>query len=768
VALHSRGNHQTATEVFFDPTGRRWRRTKRWAAVFVVSVVVLFGVSWVQIQASPALPDTPALSPLPELEGIDSPPFVGAGPLVRLVRIEHGSDGTVAVDPLSGGPVATLSASDVAVVGSSRYALYRYGLDQGVHKTILLTFDDGPDPHWTPAILDLLSQHGVPATFFVVGSAVVRHPDIVNRQLREGHAVGNHTTTHPEVTVPVVAQEAATADRILTATTRVRTDLFRLPYYGDDPSKYNTEGQPILEAQRLGYLVSIHDFDSSDWKYGDPATRPTSPVPLPSASQDNITLLVHDGGGNRAATLEYLRRLIPWAQAHGYTFHSLPQVSSEVRARTRNKAPSLGDRETLWAYQFRWFVADDLLNLLFWFAVISVVLGGLLNVLLAVARAVIGGRRSGPRNRAPPVTAVVPAYNEQAVIAQCLTALCRSRYPNLVEIIVVDDGSTDDTAGVVAAMAARDRRIRLIRQPNRGKATALNRAFVEATTTVVVTLDADTVFTPDTVSRLARGFATDPRGRLGAVAGNVKVGNLGNLLTRWQALEYIMQIGVDRCAQELLRAIVVVPGACAAWRRSAVIRCRGFSPATAAEDCDLALQLQQHGYRVAQNLQAVAFTEAPETFRQLSRQRFRWTYGNAQALWKHRAMILNPRYGWLGLFSLPSAALSIVMPIVFLPFVYAMAAVTLNQDNGRLLLVYAAIFLAVQLIQAAAGVALTGERPVHLLIVPIYRLIGEPLRAYLLYKCAVMALRGTRTGWHKATRRGTVPASAPAAAEVRS
>jgi hypothetical protein len=123
VAVHSRGNHQTHTEVFFDPTGRRWRRTKRWAAVFLVSVAVLFGVSWVQIQASPALPDTPALPPLPELEGIDSPPFVGAGPLVRLVRVEQRSDGTVAVDPLTGGPVAALSGPDVAVVGSSQYAL---------------------------------------------------------------------------------------------------------------------------------------------------------------------------------------------------------------------------------------------------------------------------------------------------------------------------------------------------------------------------------------------------------------------------------------------------------------------------------------------------------------------------------------------------------------------------------------------------------------------------------------------------------------------
>jgi biofilm PGA synthesis N-glycosyltransferase PgaC len=129
-------------------------------------------------------------------------------------------------------------------------------------------------------------------------------------------------------------------------------------------------------------------------------------------------------------------------------------------------------------------------------------------------------------------------------------------------------------------------------------------------------------------------------------------------------------------------------------------------------------------------------------------------------------MIFNPRYGWLGLFSLPSAVLSIVMPIVFLPFVYAMAAVTLNQRNGRLLVVYAAIFFGVQVLQAFAGVVLTRERLIHLPVVAIYRLIGEPLRAYLLYRSVVVALRGTRSGWHKATRRGTVAASTPATAEV--
>jgi biofilm PGA synthesis N-glycosyltransferase PgaC len=740
---------------------------QRWTLAILAALAASIAISWGPIHAPPAMAgESPP--PLPNLDGLDSPPMIGTGPLVRLVRIEDQGGGTHALDPLSGDTVAALSPAQRRAVGRSQYAIYRYGYGEGVHKTISLTFDDGPDPLWTPRILELLSQHGVSATFFVVGSAAVRHPDLVNREVREGHALGNHTMTHPEVTVSTVKPEIVTTDRILTATAGVRTDLFRLPYDGDGPSRH-AEGAPILEAQRLGYQVSLHDFDPNDWKYGDANIRPATPVPLPPTTMDNITILLHDGGGNRAETLAYLKRLIPWARQHGYTFHSLPQVSEAVAAHTSVQAPNLWDRETLWWYQLRWLVPNALLRLLFWFAVISVVVGGMVNVMLAAGRAIRNRHEyiDGPaEERAPPVTVVVAAFNEAAVIAQCLTALCRSRYRRLVEIIVIDDGSTDDTAKIVAAMAARDQRIRLIRQPNRGKPAALNRAFVEAWSDIVVTLDADTLFTPYTIERLVRGFARDPDGRLGAVAGNVKVGNLRNTVTRWQALDYIMQIGVDRSAQDALHAIVVVPGACAAWRRAAVQRAGGYSSATHAEDCDLALQLQDLGYRVTQSDRAEAYTEAPESFRQLSRQRFRWTFGNAQALWKHRSMILKPRYGWLGMFSLPSSVLSIVMPLVFLPFVYAMAAVTIIQRDASLLLTYAIVFLSVQLMQAVAGVALTRERPVHLLIVPIYRLIAEPLRAYLLYKSALTVLRGTRSRWHKVTRSGTVAAREPARVEA--
>ena len=196
-----------------------------------------------------------------------------------------------------------------------------------------------------------------------------------------------------------------------------------------------------------------------------------------------------------------------------------------------------------------------------------------------------------------------------------------------------------------------------------------------------------------------------------------------------------MQIGVDRSAQDALHAIVVVPGACAAWRRAAGCGRQLLRHAGRGLQ-DLALQLQDIGYRVAQSERAEAYTEAPESFRQLSQcQRFRWTFGNSQALWKHRSMILNPRYGWLGMFSLPSAVLSIVTPLVFLPFVYSMVAVTIVQRDADLLVTYAAVFLSVQLVQAVAGVALTRERPAGVTTgAEIYRLIAEPLRAYLLYK----------------------------------
>ncbi|HEX6498421.1 MAG TPA: glycosyltransferase [Micromonosporaceae bacterium] len=748
--------------MFFDPTGRRWRRIKWGGALVAVFAIAAVAISWGPVHRAPTLGAHGRAAPAVNLGNFDSrPPVIGTGPLVRLVRLDHRPDTVVAVDVVSGQDLGAITPDDADTAGDSPYAVQRYGYSSTAHKTISLTFDDGPDPVWTPKILDVLGRNKVPSTFFVIGKEAVKFPDIVRREAREGHTVGDHTMTHPDLKPDQAGQEIVPTDRIEHTLTGVQTNLFRLPYDGNTTGANDGGARTLVEAERLHYIVSVEDFDTNDWQYGKPETRPATPIPFPPTDQDNITILLHDGGGNRAETVAYLERLIPWARAHGYTFHSLPQVSPPARDGTTDAGPSVWDRETFWYYRAVYSWPNQLLNFLFVLAIASVVVGGLVNVMLALFRRFRYRRRFAgwPDDFAgPEVSVVLAAYNEEKVLGRTLASLGRTWYGRVVEILVIDDGSTDRTAEVVLEAARSDRRIRLIQQENAGKAAALNRGFAQAVAPVVVTLDADTLFAPGTIGNLVRHFAADRTGRLAAVAGVVKVGNARNLLTRWQALEYVTQIGVDRGAQDALHAIMVVPGACAAWRRDAVEQAGGYSRATLAEDCDLALDLQRLGYSVTQDDEAACYTEAPQSPRTLTQQRFRWMFGNIQAMWKHRTMILNPKYRWLGMLTLPSAVISILLPIVFLPFVYLMAVITIQGQGVRVVLLYAALFMSVQLATAAAGIWLTKESPKHLLMVPIYRLIYEPLRAYLLYKSLWTVLRGTRSSWHKLARMGTARA----------
>ena len=141
---------------------------------------------------------------------------------------------------------------------------------------------------------------------------------------------------------------------------------------------------------------------------------------------------------------------------------------------------------------------------------------------------------------------------------------------------------------------------------------------------IVVGLDADTIFPRETIDQLVRHFV-DPR--VGAVAGNAKVGNRINTLTRWQALEYVTSQNLDRRAFNLLNCITVVPGAVGAWRRELVEELGGFTPLTLAEDADLTIAIVKAGYQVLYDKEAVGLTEAPDTVRGLLRQRFRWMFG---------------------------------------------------------------------------------------------------------------------------------------------
>jgi peptidoglycan-N-acetylglucosamine deacetylase len=714
-------------------------------------------------EAPAASPDRTAvaiedIAPAPGEQPLD---VIGDGPMLRVLQIDRDEE-IVGKDPFTG-EVAMLTADEIKAAGTDEYVIQRYGYSAGVTKTISLTFDDGPHPISTPQLLDVLSAERVPATFFVLGNEAVQHPELIQRMTREGHAVGNHTLTHADlndVSAFRAREELVQTDRILRSLTSQATTSFRLPYGGTTREEVGKNTLGILRAQQLGYHLSGYDFETLDWSYGSATpSADAADMPLPEFDGRNFTFLMHDGGAeSRAATVEYVKnRLIPAARAAGYTFQTMPQIQPDLRDSTQIITPSIWDRAAATLAQMIYVWPNRVMHLLFAFALTIVGAIGVFHTALAVAR-----RRRQPRYDANvvllPVSVVIAAYNEEMVIRRTLETLLNSTYPFL-ELLVVNDGSTDRTAIEVEAMMERDPRIRLINQPNRGKWAALNNGTAQARGDILVTLDADTIFTPDTVANLVRQFAVDPDGRLGAVAGVVRVGNRErNLLTRWQGLEYLTQIGVERSAYAQLGAVPIIPGACAAWRKAAITEVGGYSHATLAEDCDLTLSLHQARWRVSQDDEALAYTEAPDHADALLAQRIRWTFGTLQAIFKHRNMLLRRRYGWLGMAVLPYMVISVVVPIVFLPFIAVMGVLAVQNSGWAIVGLYFLLFLALHLLIAAVAVILMRERWANLLMVPIYRVVHEPLRAYLLYTSVYLAMRGVKLAWNKLQRTGVMDA----------
>jgi cellulose synthase/poly-beta-1,6-N-acetylglucosamine synthase-like glycosyltransferase/peptidoglycan/xylan/chitin deacetylase (PgdA/CDA1 family) len=754
--------HQTAQlSVFLDPSGRRWRRIK--LLVVIVLGLVVGGGLWVvpRLNAPPALQRWHPTVLSPAQTG-RHPPVVGSGPLVRVARVASAGRRLEVIDPFTRAPAGVLSPTDAGrarraiAAGKPPYVIQRFGYSATARRTISRTFDDGPDPRFTPKLLDLLARYHVPATFFVIGKMAAKYPHLVRREVREGHAVGNHSLTHADLsTTPAwrAREELVVTDHELRAITGRYASYVRLPYEGDDEASAQATLSAVLAAQRWGYLVVSHDFDTEDWQHDEHPNGP--PIPLPPLDGRNLTLLMHDGGGSgRQRTIDYVASLIPAARQAGYVFQTMPQVQPWMRAASGKVTPSLSDRVDLVLVRAVYVWPGVALRTLFLYAIVAVVVAGMVNACLAVWRRRRARRAVLSDARQPSVSALIAAYNEEAVIDRTIRRLLASTCP-IAEVVVVDDGSTDGTADIVAEVAESEPRVRLVRQANAGKWSALNNGLAQVTGEIVVTLDADTVFHPDTVTHLVRPFAREGTENLAAVAGTIRVGNRRrNLLTRWQALEYLTQIGVERAAQDVLGAIMVVPGACAAWRRSAVLAVGGYSEATLAEDADLTLALQEAGYRITQADDAVADTEAPEDVDALLAQRTRWTFGTLQSIFRHRRMLLRPRYGWLGLVVLPMYAISVLLPIVVIPFATAMAVLTVMTQGWGVVLFYFALFMAANIAVTAVGVRLMRERFTHLLMVPIYRAVYEPLRAYLLYSSASIAIKGARMGWKKLRRTG--------------
>jgi cellulose synthase/poly-beta-1,6-N-acetylglucosamine synthase-like glycosyltransferase len=352
------------------------------------------------------------------------------------------------------------------------------------------------------------------------------------------------------------------------------------------------------------------------------------------------------------------------------------------------------------------------------------------------------------------------------VIAASVRRILASDWKAL-EVLVLDDGSTDGTSRVVREAFADEPRVTLMTFENGGKARALNRGLAEARGEIVVALDADTLFPPATIPALARWF-DDPR--VGAVAGNALVGNRRNLITRWQALEYVTAQNLERRALAALGAVTVVPGAVGAWRRAALDQLGGYPADTLAEDQDLTLAVQRAGWRVEFDPQARAYTEAPETVAGLLKQRFRWSFGTLQCIWKHRGGLFDVRRPILGFVALPQIwlfqiLLAAVAPLVDLAIVWSLISglysyvfhpVEWSPDDLVRPIFYWAAFILLDLSAGALGMTLERRAPWGDLVwMPVQRFGYRQLMYYVVVKSLRAALDGARVGWGKLERRAT-------------
>lgn len=621
-------------------------------------------------------------------------------------------------------------------------------------KTIALSFDDGPDPRWTPGILAVLRKYHVPGTFFVVGSMAAKHPDLI-RELRDsGAEIGIHTFTHPDlgtISHTRFEHEISETQLALAGAAGITSYLIRPPYSSTPDAVDNAGMRTITQAGALGYMTVLSDVDSKDWQR--PGVRSIIRHATPEDGTGGIVLL-HDAGGDRSETVKALDRLIPQLKEQGYRFSTVADAIGRIPS---NQPASTTERLRGKVMLGTLSVATQAVRVLEWLLVATGVLVALRLLLMLIVANRHARQRKSPRwSWGPPVTepvsVIVPAYNEKECIADTVRSLVASDHP--VEVIVVDDGSTDNTADIAESLQLPN--VRVIRKPNGGKPSALNTGIMHARYNLIVMIDGDTVFEPTTVRQLVQPFA-DPT--VGSVAGNAKVANRKGLIARWQHIEYVIGFNVDRRVYDLLRCMPTVPGAVGAFRREVLLQVGGVSDDTLAEDTDLTMAVCRTGSRVVYEETARAWTEAPATLRQLWRQRYRWSYGTMQSMWKHRRAMrergASGRFGRWGLLHLAlfQVMLPLLAPLIDVFLVYGLIFL----DPMKTLVLWGTV-MGLQLAAGVYAFHLDGERKRVLWLYPLQQVVYRQVMYAVLIRSIITALSGIRLRWQKLQRTGGLEA----------
>jgi cellulose synthase/poly-beta-1,6-N-acetylglucosamine synthase-like glycosyltransferase/peptidoglycan/xylan/chitin deacetylase (PgdA/CDA1 family)/spore germination protein YaaH len=680
--------------------------------------------------------------------GQQTPRRIGDGEILEVTDTPHGGQRTVANPPTPDGDY-----SEEYKQYPAPYVVVHAGATQD--KVLALTFDDGPDPLYTPQILDILKAKHVPATFFVIGVNVENNPGLVRREYAEGHEIGNHTYTHPNIATLsdfFATEQLDTTQRIIENLLGVSTTYFRPPYNADSEPQTPEEFKPIHLAQTLGYATIAETIDPRDWEPGISTDGIVNEIENEIANGHII--LLHDAGGNRASTVAALPLVIDRYAKQGYRFVLVSDLIGKTRAQVMPKPDSEEMRMARIEGQAFGFEARALqaLGLLFLAAIYLTVARSLIFGVLAVLQKRRENRTIYDNSYRPPVSVIVAAYNEETVIVRTIDSILNNGYEDL-EIVVVDDGSKDRTLEVLRDAFTSNPKVRILTQPNGGKSAALNNAIAHAANEILVAVDADTLFRAGTIAKLSRHFKD---ARTAAVSGNARVGNRKKWITRFQSIEYIYGFNLDRRALDYLNAITVVPGAVGAWRKSLVVAAGGFGHDTLAEDADLTLTLRRAGNVIRYEQDAIAYTEAPEDGKSLAKQRFRWSFGTLQAAWKHRDALFVPRYGSLGFVALPGIWIFQVLLSSLSPFAEVAMILALFAGNGKIVLTFYFAFFFLELLTGFLAYALEGIPAWDLTLLFFQRIYYRQLMLYVLARSLLFALRGRLVGWGKLERKASV------------
>jgi len=628
-------------------------------------------------------------------------------------------------------------------------------------RTIALTFDGGPGSQWTPKILALLKRYDAHATFFENGVDEAANAGVTRQILSSGNAIGTEGYSPGTLSTAGLSGDIdlTLAQNALAGAAGVHSRLLRLPGVASAAHLTGSQWQTVRAAGRDGYLVVFPGKDTRDWSR--PGVKAIVRRAMPAGGKGEV-IAMQDGGASAPQTLAALGTVLSRLHGKGYRFTT---VTGGLRLASADLPASGGSRTS----------GGDLVLVQHAARVVVAVLGtilagvvalNLLRLAFMVGCALFHRRRTRKLRRvrnktslpySGPISIIVPAFNEAAGVEATLLSLVEARYLSEAEILVIDDGSTDRTAEIAVRLGVPG--VRVISQPNSGKSAALNTGIALASHDIVVLLDGDTVFERTALERLVAPFS-DPE--VAAVSGNTKVGNRTGLLGRWQHLEYVMSFNLDRRMYDLIGAMPTIPGAIGAFRKDVLLRVGGLSTDTLAEDTDLTMTICRSGYRVAYVEDARAWTEVPVSLRQLWRQRYRWSYGTMQAMWKHRdaAFDFRDRLGWCLIYM---AVFQVAMPL-FAPLIDIFAVYGLFAFNTVDAIAVWLAFAGVQVVIAAVALRLDRESLKPLWSLPLQQVAFRQVMYLVGVQSVVTALLGSRLGWQPMRRSGAFSAGMDAAA----